>query len=305
MVDILSLLEDTARVKAPNYSDEVVILRGIWRCDYILKLSPQESVFNLHYVLAQTVGIGCSYYDPSAESPFMHESLLGRNILELDFNCRALRVATLDAVYRSLKASPAESIVIDGTNIKKAQKRAEIICNEVFSLLATRAPKRSTFKVLNVGVVGSILSILVSHKALGLHPELDINVTASDLYEPVVGTQVHGVSVEHGTYGFARPREAEIPLGMRTLELISEADVAIVTGMTLTNGTLNGILETAAHNKTSLLVFAETGAHFASEYCKFGVDVVVSEPFPFYLTCDGPTQIDIYRRLDTETQQSV
>jgi hypothetical protein len=170
----------------------------------------------------------------------------------------------------------------------------------VFLLLAKRHPKqRTTFTVLNVGVVGSILSILVSQKSLRLPPDIDVRITASDLYEGVVGTQVHGVTVEHGThgtYGFAGSDGARIPMGVRTLELIADADMAIVTGMTLTNGTLDAILETAIKNKTALVIFAETGAHFATEYCNLGVDVVVSEPFPFYLTCDGPTRIDVYRR---------
>ena len=296
MVDILGLLEDRARAKVVNHSDEVVILRGIWRCDYIIKLNAQESVFNLHYVLAQTLGIGCSYYDPDIETPLMEESLLGRNVLEQDLGSRVLRVAALDAVYRSLKTSPAESILLDGTNVDKAKKRGELICHEVFSLLKKRPARAGAFTVLNVGVVGSILSILMSHKTYGLHPDMNIHVTATDLYERIIGSQVHGVTVEHGTYGIAERHTSQVSLGARTLELVAEADVAIVTGMTLANGTLNGILNTALNNGTALIIFAETGANFASEYCTMGFDVVVSEPFPFYLTSDGPTQIDIYRR---------
>jgi hypothetical protein len=43
-------------------------------------------------------------------------------------------------------------------------------------------------------------------------------------------------------------------------------------------------------------MFAETGANFGEEYCRtIGVDVVVSEPFPFYIF-QGVTRIEIYRR---------
>ena len=298
MLDVLRVLEDKARSKAREFSEDILTIRGIWRCDYVLRLSIQESVFNLHYVLVQTVGQGCSYYDPASDQPTISESLIGDNVLGTEFRSRALRVAALDAVYFSLNGRPNESKVIKGTNVEKAAQRATIVCNEALLLLEKKTPKKQKLTVLNVGVVGSFLSVLAAHKAIGVHPELDIQITASDLYDEVAGTQLHGVTVEHGTYADSKLRASDIPLGTRTLELIAEADVAIVTGMTLANGTIDGILETALKNKTALLIFAETGAHFAEEYCDMGVDTVVSEPFPFYLTCSGPTQIDIYRRKD-------
>jgi hypothetical protein len=43
-------------------------------------------------------------------------------------------------------------------------------------------------------------------------------------------------------------------------------------------------------------MFAETGANFAREYCNYGIDLVVSEPFPFYMVSNGESLIDIYRR---------
>jgi hypothetical protein len=288
MASILEKIENNAHLRMNSHPSEVFKLRGVWRCDYVLRLTQEESVFHLHYLLAQTKGQGCCYYDLTDEKPVVDESFLGKNVLSMRFKSRALQIAALDAVYSSLNGKPFKSIIIKGSNIEKAHRRATIVCNEVLSIIRKRKPKQGNkFNVLNVGVVGSFLSILTRGKKL--------RVKASDLYEKVAGKTVHGVTVEHGTYGSAKSHKRDTPLGTRTLELVAEADLAVVTGMTLANGTLDGILATALEHKTALLIFAETGANFASEYCKMGVDAVVSEPFPFYLTCDGPTRINIYR----------
>ena len=292
MLNILNYLLDRARDKAFYLPENALVLRGLRRCDYILRLYPTDPVFNLHYLLAQTVGQGCSYYDPTDETPILDESLLGKNVLKTDFASRAFRVATLDAVYYSFGNKPTESRIITGTNTDKAKERAAIVCQEAVQLLTKRRPKHAnTYNILNIGVVGSFLSILTSYK----HQGADITVTASDFYEGVVGTYVHGVKIEDGN-GRTDTNLPQLHKGARTLDLVAQADVAIITGMSLANNTLDGILEAALLNKTSMVVFAETGAHFASEYCEIGFDAVVSEPFPFYLTCDGPTQINIYRK---------
>jgi uncharacterized protein (DUF4213/DUF364 family) len=126
---------------------------------------------------------------------------------------------------------------------------------------------------VNVGVVGDFLEELRRLK--------EARVTASDFYQGIVGHRPAGVFVEHGS---------------RTLELVAEADVAVVTGMTLANGTLEDIIATARSSGTRIVVFAETGAHFGSEYCRMGIDVTISEPLPFYLSGPGRSTLKIFRR---------
>ena len=280
MIDILEALESNAQASAKLCSPEALILRGLWRTDYTLRLDEKSTMFNLHYVLAQTIGQGCSYYDPDMEEPGISETFIGKNALELVTGCRCLDIAILDAVFASLKGPPAESLSLQGTNIEKADQRAEVVCNEVLSILKRMHvhKHRHETAVVIVGVVGNILTILANHPSLKLR--------ASDFYRGVVGSSVCGVRVEHGS---------------KTLDLIADADLAIVTGMTLANDTLDAILDTALKTKTALVLFAETGFNFASEYCKMGVDVVISEPFPFYLTCAGRTQIDVYRRIGSNS----
>jgi uncharacterized protein (DUF4213/DUF364 family) len=78
-------------------------------------------------------------------------------------------------------------------------------------------------------------------------------------------------------------------------ELIKEADLAIITGMTLPNRTLPGIMEMAREHKTSTMIWAITGRNFGHYYLEQGVDCVISDPSPFLLL-PGPARISIWRR---------
>jgi hypothetical protein len=271
--DILHHLLEVASSRKKGISRDVFTLRGLWLTHYILHLDEKSTILNLHYVQAQTLGHGCSYFEPSEEEPGLSESLLGKNVLELRTEYRSIQIAGLDAAFSSLNGTPSDSVVLDGTNIRKNAARAELVCREVLRLLKGRTPKGAKkYKIVNVGVIGNFLYMLSQRK--------NIILSASDFYKGVVGKSIYGVRVEHGT---------------KTPDLIAEADVGIVTGMTLANKSMEEIIESAQENGTALVMFAETGANFASEYCKMGVDVVVSEPFPFYLSSNGRTKINIYR----------
>jgi len=276
MIDVLDSLSEIAHRESNSLPADVFILRGLWRTSYILRLNQRSTTFHLSYLLAQTVGQGCSYYEHDMDEPVLSESILGKSIFEVATESRPLEIAMLDAAFSSINREvPAKQYFLDGSNIEKADKRAEIISDEILSRLKQQRPKRwDKFRVANVGVVGNILSILRTQRNLEL--------TASDFYRGVVGKSIDGIYVEHGS---------------RTLDLVAEADLAIVTGMTLATDTLDEILKTASEAKTALAIFAETGAHFAHEYCQMGVDIVFSEPFPFYLSGPGSTRIDVYRRL--------
>lgn len=269
---ILDRLIATAVDRIGSRDADAAILRGLWKSEYVLRLSDVESSFHLHYLVAQTVGQGCSYYVPTSHEPRLSRVLLGTNVLETRFESRAVTIATLDAVFSSLNPPPASSFVLDGSNVAKSVARAELIAREADGLLAARPPRSGdSHHVVLVGVVGSLLHALGSR---------GWRLSASDADPAIVGGTVHGVVVA--------PPSA-------TIELVARADLAIVTGMTLATGALDDILATALARDTALVIFAETGANFAAEYCSYGADVVVSEPLPFYLTGAGPSQIGVYR----------
>jgi hypothetical protein len=73
------------------------------------------------------------------------------------------------------------------------------------------------------------------------------------------------------------------------------SDLAIITGMTLANRTLPGLMETAKAHNTSTMIWAITGRNFGEYYIEHGIDCVISDPSPVLLL-PGPGKIEIWRR---------
>lgn len=254
-------------------TDSDVCIRGAWDTSYVIELTRTSSRLHLHYVVVQTLAQGCCYYEPAIEAPGVRESLIGIDAVASDLGGGAWQIAALDAVYAQLCRAPDERIALDGSNIDKARARAETVQKEVERLIERVAQPASQPKVLNVGVVGDFLTTLGRHA--------DVTLTASDYYQRIVGTDVSGVTVQHGSM---------------TTRLVADADVAIITGMTLATGTLDEIFAVARENNTEIMLFAQTGAHFAEVYLELGAATVLAEPLPFYLSGDGISMINIFRR---------
>ena len=124
-------------------------------------------------------------------------------------------------------------------------------------------------KIVNVGVVGDILLRF---------NELGANIIGADFDESIVGMATFdGIPIINGK---------------NTLDEICNADLAIVTGMTITTGTIDDIINCCKENNVKLMIFAETGANLASYYLEHGVDVYLSEYFPFYIF-NGTSIIDV------------
>lgn len=246
-------------------------IRGVWTTRYRLKLLPESTPFDLQFVLVQTVGIGCCYY-PVPELISGEGACIGASVFDR-FEHPALDIAALDAAATVITPR-GEHRVLSGTNTAKASQRAHLICSEARRLAGPAMSPR----VALVGVVGEVL-----HELRGWD---GAEVLASDYAPQLAGDQMEGVLV--------RP-------GADTERLIESADVAIVTGMSLANGTLQGILDTAQRAKTKLLIFAQTGHSFAPIYLGLGIDTVVSEPFPFYLSAAGPSDVWIARRAELQS----
>ena len=157
-----------------------------------------------------------------------------------------------------------------GVSLIKA--KFDPICDEVQNMCRKKLiPERP--KVVNVGAVGCIIEKLKNKNML---------VTATDLDENIINKELCGVNIADGA--------------LHTDELVAEADLAIITGMTISNGSLPEIIKTAKENNTKIMIVAETGAGFGRAYCDlFDIDIVVSEPYPFYIF-NCYSQILIYRK---------
>jgi hypothetical protein len=233
------------------------IIKGLWEFELLFQPSPWERLFHYRVVSAMIQAQGASYMTPNERSGIT-SSLMGCDIARIlpSITYNPLRIAVVDSFLGAVDSGLVPKVsVLNGSPIHKARRRAELLVQASETLVPS-----TTAKVLNVGAVASFV------KALRAHGH---QVTATDLDPAIVGRQIGGVTVESGD---------------RTLELLSDADLAVVTGMTLANGSLDEIIGVARSSHTRVLLFAETGAYIAEHLCAARIiDAVFSEPFPFYI----------------------
>lgn len=253
------------RATAENRDDYRI--RGIWSVDCLFKPNPDERVFNYKFIVVQTAGQGCSYSLVRDYDVKKFRELIGKNYLDLNISDVATEVAVLDSLAAIKMSKPAIEMSLEGTSIDKTIERARITIEEALTLVANRCCP----KVVNVGVVGNFIKELLDR---------DLEVVGSDFDPEIVGTKLFG--------------KVDILDGKNTPRLVAEADLAIVTGMTLATETMDEIIQVARENDTRLAIFAETGANLADYMIEAGVDMVVSEPFPFYIY-EGKSTIRIFR----------
>ena len=124
-------------------------------------------------------------------------------------------------------------------------------------------------------VIGATAGIIGALARRGLE------VSATDLWPEAVGQRLGGVKVQDG-------RTANT-------DLMKAADLAIITGMTLANGTLADLVTLAKRHNTSIMIWAITGRNFGDYYTRHGADCVISDPSPFLLL-PGPATMAVWRR---------
>lgn len=269
---LLTRIREGAYERAADLGPEALTVVGAWTTEYAVRLRPASSPLHLKHVCVETNAIGSCYYERSARlQPEISETLLGRDVLE-DPLSGYLEIAALDALYSNIVRPPDDEYELIGTAAEKALRRSNIVCDEVRRLAHEIDREPAAITIANVGVVGDFLEQLV--------PD-GFNLDATDFYDVVRRKRVHGVRVRRGE---------------EHKQCIRDADVAIVTGMTLATDTVDGIIDTALEHNTRLVFFAETGSHFAEVYNEAGVATVVAEPFPFYLSGSDSCKVRIYRQ---------
>jgi len=261
-----------ARASAVLKSSNHPRIRGIWDLSCDFRPSPSERAFRYRIVVAQTVTQGSCYYSGSALPSALLSKLVGCPYSGVEELPLALEIALLDSLFKNTDDDFDEVGQLTGTSTEKAHKRSNILCREV-DLLIARCRLARPPRVAVIGVVS--LAVLLLH-------ERGYEVRGADLDQNLIGTVVGdtGITVEPGE---------------QTLALVRDADVALVSGMTLSTGTLDEILEAARSSGTRVVLFAQTGSNLAAVYRDAGIDTIVSEPFPFYIF-DGTTRFAISRR---------
>ncbi len=267
MTDVFAVLRDRFLERAAGLDATDSLIRGMWKVELAFRPNVDERTFCYTFWLVMTRGQGCCYC--TGDDPRGRE-LVGSDARELLGDKTCISIAALDGLYASLPRRPAAVRDISGQPAEKTAERTAVIVEEAERLLPRTGGRPP--RVVNVGVVGNVIREL---KARGC------DVRATDMERNMVGSEIHGVTVEDGT---------------RTFDEVRDADLAIVTGMTIATDSLGPIIDEAREASTRLLVFAETGANFGEEYCRtLGVDAVVAEPFPFYIF-QGTSRIEVFRR---------
>ena len=263
----MNSLREIERLVLENSEKEDRVVQGIWSVDCLFNPVGNGRVFDYKFLVAQTAaGQGCSYsthHDYSAEDLKLY---IGSDFTDFHNTDAALKVAFLDAVYGTLfPPKQVKRLEKSADSITKMRWRTQIIMDEAIRLLGDVKGKR----IVNIGVVGDILNTFSAAGA---------DIFGSDYDPSIIGN-------------------LDVPVidGDSTLDAVKESELAIVTGMTVTTNTIDSILECAVKNGVKVIVFAETAANFASFYLSRGVDVYLSEHFPFYIF-SGASAIDVCYR---------
>ncbi|MGY0231785.1 hypothetical protein [Longispora urticae] len=186
---------------------------------------------------------------------------LGRPVRALlEHPSRAVRVATLDAYLMDRRPFGTDPDAVArtlpaGDSLAKSTARARAVVDLL--------PADLGGPVAVIGVVNSLLHALRDKGLAYLPCDLKGGVTEWD--EPVL-----------------------------TAAPLDTAGALLVSGMTLGNGTFEGLLDHARDTGVPLVVFAQTGSAVAREFLGWGVTALSAEPYPFFWLDGGPTTLHHY-----------
>jgi hypothetical protein len=125
-------------------------------------------------------------------------------------------------------------------------------------------------RIAIVGAVGSIISALQTQ---------NYTIEVSEFDDELVNQDVAGVRIQPGA---CTPR------------MVENADLSIVTGMTISTDTLGDVLAAGRRGSTPIVFYAQTGAHILMSLDFPAPTVIVQEDFPHYMW-PGSTPLSISR----------
>jgi putative heavy-metal chelation protein len=264
-------LDRSSRLTADRFR-----LTAFWDVDYVRQQVPGERRARYTMRLAQAESYGAAI-DHSSPRQACDPNLIGedcRHILDdRRYRDNVDRTGLIDLVVGEVTAQGHE-VTFGQTMRDKYASRARLFADEATLVLRRNGLHASKATRPHIHVAGATAGILSTLLARGF------KVTATDLSPDIVGQNLGGVTVCDA---------------VENSRFIAAADLIIITGMTLPNGTLPSILETAKAFDTSTMVWAVTGRNLGQYYAEHGVDCVISDPSPFF-QLPGPASIRIWRR---------
>jgi uncharacterized UPF0146 family protein len=270
--------EKWAIKKSWNLPAEPFRLTAFWHIDFIRQPVPQERKTRYTVRLAQSenYGLACGLTPALAEP---NPDFVGKDVRQIlkDRLCRDYidRTAFVDLVMGHVSGPASQHITLEGTPLDKYLDRSRVFANEAEKIFQRKGFKNLKGNRPRILVIGATAAVIVALIRRGFE------VSATDLYPALVGTELGGVKICNGRVANA--------------SLMRKADLAIITGMTLPNRTLPGLMKLAKKYNTSTMIWAITGKNFGHYYIEHGADCVISDPSPFLLL-PGPATFAICRR---------
>jgi len=270
--------EKWALGRSAKLSEDLFRLTSLWSICFVRQPVPEER--KTHYIMrlaqSQNYGISTALGRGLGGPDAGIVGLDTRGILKKKlYGSYVDRAALVDLVMGHVCRSADRTIRLDNTFRAKYEARAELFADEAEGALGHKRLKdrrRARPRALVIGATAGIIRALAKR---------GFRVVATDLSPEVLGLRLGGVTIESGRDANAR--------GMK------EADLAIITGMTLPNRTLAGLIELAKEHNTSTMIWAISGRNFGHYYTEHGVDCVISDPSPFLLL-PGAAMVAIWRR---------
>ncbi|WP_299594747.1 DUF364 domain-containing protein [uncultured Microbulbifer sp.] len=238
---------------------------GAFAIRQFTKFPGANNTYRNFYLLLRVESVfgGCCV-EPDQLDIINAESLAGVNLANL-LECPILpvRIAALDAYFALLQPhrnqSQATRVELpQGTPYERAIARDQAIV----SLQTVKAGE-------NVGLIGVVNPIVEEIEKRGAYClPCDFNMKRTST----------GLNVTRNMDSVLR-----------------RADRLIVTGMTLSNGSFDTILQAAKKRNIPLLVYAQTGSAIVPQFLGKGVSAVCAEPFPYSQFSAEPSSIYLYR----------
>jgi hypothetical protein len=267
--DIPILFKNNLIKNSRHYNPSKFVLTSYYELDMTFKPNELEPSFTDILIIAQVEGgYGCCCCYGEIGNLNYLEAYIGKDIRTFNVINRNVQIALLDAGFSVIAPPPSFIVKLTGNSNEKAKGRASIVVYEVLKCMKNN----SRPKVALVGAVANIITELIN---------TGCEVLVTDLDSSVIGKSLGGVTIGDGH--------------KKTLEYVSKSDIVIVTGSTFSSGTTMSIINTAINNDSKIIFYSQTGSNFAGELMQLGVDVVVSEKFPFYMI-PGDSTIYIYRK---------
>lgn len=232
------------------------------------RLPGADVTYRNYYVLLRVgESFGASSFEEGELDPSFCEETSGVSLDALIADAPLpVRIAALDAYLASVEphhaAAGAEEVVLPaGTPDVRARARDAAV--------AGLLDVRSRTKVALIGVVNPLVDAITERGGICLPCDLNLRETASGL-----------------------------PVSRDMAAVVDAADAVVATGMTLSNGSFDVLLDRCRQQEKPLAVYAQTGSAVVRSFLGSGVTALSAEPFPFSQFSSRPTSLYRYHSQD-------